>query len=170
MGDPAVLCDPGQPRGIARGLPDWQGFLAAVRRRYPGDNISMETDWAFGLSASAELAAGATVFACWVDDPERYGVMNSMAPAARRGSSKTACAGIELRLTGLFFTPACRRRGGGIEASAGANSRSRTLTMVPRTGELHVERFGRGYAWLDAGHRILLEASQFIHIVRSARA
>ena len=33
-------------------------------------------------------------------------------------------------------------------------------------GELHVERFGRGYAWLDAGtHESLLEASQFIHIV-----
>jgi glucose-1-phosphate thymidylyltransferase len=33
-------------------------------------------------------------------------------------------------------------------------------------GELHVERFGRGYAWLDAGtHDSLLEASQFIHIV-----
>ena len=33
-------------------------------------------------------------------------------------------------------------------------------------GELHVEQFGRGYAWLDAGtHESLLEASQFIHIV-----
>jgi glucose-1-phosphate thymidylyltransferase len=33
-------------------------------------------------------------------------------------------------------------------------------------GELHVERFGRGYAWLDAGtHESLREASQFIHIV-----
>jgi glucose-1-phosphate thymidylyltransferase len=33
-------------------------------------------------------------------------------------------------------------------------------------GEIHVERFGRGYAWLDAGtHESLLEASQFIHIV-----
>ena len=33
-------------------------------------------------------------------------------------------------------------------------------------GELYVERFGRGYAWLDAGtHESLLEASQFIHIV-----
>ncbi len=33
-------------------------------------------------------------------------------------------------------------------------------------GELHAERFGRGYAWLDAGtHESLLEASQFIHIV-----
>ena len=32
--------------------------------------------------------------------------------------------------------------------------------------ELHVERFGRGYAWLDAGtHESLLEASQFIQIV-----
>ena len=33
-------------------------------------------------------------------------------------------------------------------------------------GELRAERFGRGYAWLDAGtHESLLEASQFIHIV-----
>ncbi|TKW78713.1 MAG: glucose-1-phosphate thymidylyltransferase, partial [Bradyrhizobium icense] len=33
-------------------------------------------------------------------------------------------------------------------------------------GDLHAERFGRGYAWLDAGtHESLLEASQFIHIV-----
>jgi glucose-1-phosphate thymidylyltransferase len=33
-------------------------------------------------------------------------------------------------------------------------------------GELHVERFGRGYAWLDAGTPdSLLEASQFIHIL-----
>ena len=33
-------------------------------------------------------------------------------------------------------------------------------------GDLHVERFGRGYAWLDAGtHDSLLEASQFIQII-----
>jgi glucose-1-phosphate thymidylyltransferase len=35
------------------------------------------------------------------------------------------------------------------------------------TGELVVERLGRGYAWLDTGtHDALLEASQFVHVMQ----
>jgi len=121
------------------------------------------------LSESALQSQGATVFACWVDDPERYGIVEFDASyRPLRIVEKPKVPMSNYAVTGLYFydqrvvdivreiKPSER---GELEIS---DLNQRYLER----GELHVERFGRGYAWLDAGtHESLLEASQFIHIV-----
>jgi glucose-1-phosphate thymidylyltransferase len=118
---------------------------------------------------SAQQTRGATVFACWVDDPERYGVIEFDASHRPfRIVEKPKASKSNYALTGLYFYD---ERVVDIARELKPSTRGELeISDVNQSylerGELHVERFGRGYAWLDAGtHESLLEASQFIHIV-----
>ena len=118
---------------------------------------------------SAKQARGATVFACWVDDPERYGIIEFDAShRPLRIVEKPKAPKSNYAVTGLYFydervVDVVRE----MKPSARGELEITDLNQwYLEHGELHVERFGRGYAWLDAGtHESLLEASQFIHIV-----
>ncbi len=109
------------------------------------------------------------MFACWVDDPERYGVIEFDAGyRPLRIVEKPKAPKSNYAVTGLYFydervVDAVRE----LKPSARGELEITDLNQwYLERGELHVERFGRGYAWLDAGtHESLLEASQFIHIV-----
>ena len=121
------------------------------------------------LREAAEQDRGATVFACWVDDPERYGVIEfDAAHRPLRIIEKPKAPKSNYAVTGLYFydervVDVVRE----MKPSARGELEITDLNQwYLERGELHVERFGRGYAWLDAGtHESLLEASQFIHIV-----
>ena len=109
------------------------------------------------------------MFACWVDDPERYGVIE-FDPSYRplRITEKPKAPNSNYAVTGLYFYD---ERVVDIVREMKPSPRGELeITDLNQwyleRGELHAERFGRGYAWLDAGtHESLLEASQFIHIV-----
>ena len=109
------------------------------------------------------------MFACWVDDPERYGVIEfDAAHRPLRIIEKPKAPKSNYAVTGLYFydervIDVVRE----MKPSARGELEITDLNQwYLERGELHVERFGRGYAWLDAGtHELLLEASQFIHIV-----
>ena len=159
-----------QPDGIAQALLLAEPFLAgAPSALILGDNIFYGDNLIELLQRSTAREAGATVFAYWVRDPERFGIVefdDGWRPTAI--VEKPVAPRSNYAVTGLYFYDA--------EASAMA----RSLTPSPR-GELeitdlnrlylerdrlHVERFGRGYAWLDAGtHDSLLEAGLFIQTV-----
>jgi glucose-1-phosphate thymidylyltransferase len=158
------------PGGVAEAFLIGREFLAGSSSALIlGDNIFYGTGLRDMLRESAEQIRGATVFACWVDDPERYGVVEfDAAHRPLRIIEKPKSPKSNYAVTGLYFydehvvdvvremKPSAR---GELEIS---DLNQRYLER----GELHVERFGRGYAWLDAGtHESLLEASQFIHIV-----
>ena len=158
------------PGGVAEAFLIGRGFLAGSSSALIlGDNIFYGTGLRDMLRESAEQIRGATVFACWVDDPERYGVVEFDAShRPLRIIEKPKSPKSNYAVTGLYFydehvvdvvremKPSAR---GELEIS---DLNQRYLER----GELRVERFGRGYAWLDAGtHESLLEASQFIHIV-----
>jgi glucose-1-phosphate thymidylyltransferase len=112
-------------------------------------------------------ASGATVFAYWVRDPERYGVVEFDASGARSASRKSRRS-----RSPTTRSPACTstttaglRHRRALKPSARGELE---ITDVNRCylerGELNVEIMGRGYAWLDTGtHDSLLEAGQFIH-------
>src|SRR5258708_4651844 len=131
--------------------------------RFYGDNLRAL------LRDSAQQARGATVFACWVDDPERYGVIEfDAAHRPLRIVEKPKAPKSNYAVTGLYFydervVDVVRE----MKPSARGELEITDLNQwYLERGDLHVERFGRGYAWLDAGtHESLLEAAQFIHIV-----
>jgi glucose-1-phosphate thymidylyltransferase len=158
------------PGGIAEASIIGREFLAGgPSALILGDNIFYGTSLRAMLRESAEQARGATVFACWVDDPERYGVIEfDAAHAPVRIVEKPAAPKSNYAVTGLYFydervVDVVRE----MKPSARGELEITDLNQwYLERGELHAERFGRGYAWLDAGtHDSLLEASQFIAIV-----
>ena len=117
----------------------------------------------------AEQNAKATVFGYWVSDPERYGV----AEFDKEGN----CVSIEEKpkqpksnyaVVGLYFYP-----NKVVEVAKNIKPSARgelEITTVNQTflndGELTVQTFGRGFAWLDTGtHDSLSEASTFIEVI-----
>ena len=121
------------------------------------------------LQRAMARASGCTVFAYLVNDPERYGVVEFDDDGKTVGIvEKPISPKSHWAVTGLYFYD---NRVLDIAANLKPSPRGELeITDLNQwyleRGELHAERFGRGYAWLDAGtHESLLEASQFIHIV-----
>ena len=137
-----------------------------------GDNIFHGA----GLSAllrqaviDAEQNQKATVFGYWVNDPERYGV----AEFDREGN----CLSIEEKpkhpksnyaVVGLYFYPnKVVRVAKNVKPSARGELEITTVNQeFLKDGELKVQTFGRGFAWLDTGtHDSLSEASTFVEVI-----
>src|SRR5262245_31467928 len=158
------------PGGIAQAFLIGKDFLAdSPSALILGDNIFYGDNLRALVSNSSGQTRGATVFACWVDDPERYGVIEfDAAHRPTRIVEKPKTPKSNWAVTGLYFY-------GGRAADAVRELKPSARGELEITdlnqwylerGELHAERLGRGYAWLDAGtHESLLEASQFIHVV-----
>ena len=159
-----------RPGGIAEAFLIGRDFLAGGSSALIlGDNIFYGDNLRALLRSSAQQSHGATVFACWVDDPERYGVIEFDAShRPLRIVEKPKAPKSNYAVTGLYFYD---QRVVDVVREMKPSARGELeITDVNQWylehGDLHAERFGRGYAWLDAGtHESLLEASQFIHIV-----
>lgn len=134
-----------------------------------GDNIFFGQGLSARVQAAAALTRGATVFACQVHDPERYGVV-SFGPDGRPEDiiEKPVNSPSPYAVTGLYFYD---NDVIGIAGSLAPSSRGELeITDVNRAylarGDLNVERLGRGYAWFDAGtHDSMLEAAEFVRTV-----
>ncbi len=159
-----------RPGGIAEAFLIGREFLAGnPSALILGDNIFYGDNLRALLRDSAQQTRSATVFACWVDDPERYGVIEfDSSHRPLRIVEKPETPKSNYAVTGLYFydqhvVDVVRE----MKPSGRGELEITDLNQwYLERGELHVERFGRGYAWLDAGtHESLLEASQFIHIV-----
>ena len=131
-----------------------------------GDNIFYGHDLVKLLHSANARAAGASVFAYHVQDPERYGVVEF--DAQQRAISieeKPQAPKSNYAVTGLYFydQQVCD-----IAASIRPSARGELeITDVNKRylelGQLNVEIMGRGYAWLDTGtHDSLHEAAGFI--------
>ena len=110
------------------------------------------------------------MFGYWVGDPERYGVVEfDEEGRARSIEEKPKAPRSHWAVTGLYFYDA---QVVDIAASLRPSARGELeITDVNlaylRRGLLHVERLGRGYAWLDTGtHEALLQAHNFIQAVQ----
>jgi len=134
-----------------------------------GDNIFYGHGFAENLRAVAEREEGATVFAYRVRDPERYGVVEFDATGrALSIEEKPAQPKSSYAVTGLYFYD---NRVVDIATSLAPSARGELeITDVNvaylQRGLLHVEKLGRGIAWLDTGtHDSLMQASNFIQTI-----
>lgn len=134
-----------------------------------GDNIFFGDRLPERLRESAGREKGATVFGYMVKDPERYGVVSfDSAGQAQTLEEKPEKPKSNFAVTGLYFYD---ERVVEFAESLTPSSRGEyEITDLNRKylelGELHVERLGRGYAWLDTGtHESLLSASNFIYTI-----
>ncbi|HZX43986.1 MAG TPA: glucose-1-phosphate thymidylyltransferase RfbA [Myxococcaceae bacterium] len=159
-----------RPEGLAQAFLIGRSFVGKDRVALVlGDNIFHGHGLPEHLQAAAARSRGATVFAYYVRDPERYGVVE-LGPDNRAVSieEKPAKPRSSYAVTGLYFYD-----NRVLDISAGLRPSARgelEITDVNRAyldaGDLHVEVLGRGFAWLDTGtHESLQNASTFIEIV-----
>ncbi len=136
-----------------------------------GDNLIFGDRLSVLLRAAASRPEGATVFAYQVRDPERYGVVQFDADGrAVEIVEKPAAPKSNWAVTGLYFydhrvTELARR----VRPSARGELEITDLNrMYLDEGFLHVERLGRGCAWLDAGMPdSLLQAATFVQTIQT---
>ena len=159
-----------RPDGIAQAFLIGREFIAGDRVALAlGDNIFYGHGFSEMVRRAAERPRGATVFAYWVRDPERYGVVEFDAQGRAVGlEEKPETPRSSYAVTGLYFYD---ERVVGIAAGLRPSARGELeITDVNRayldSGELHVEKIGRGIAWLDTGtQEALLQAANFIHAI-----
>ena len=137
-----------------------------------GDNIFYGSGFTGKLHEAvvdAEQNGKATVFGYWVNDPERYGVAefdahgNCLSIEEKPKNPKSNYA-----VVGLYFYPnkvvdVAKH----IKPSARGELEITTVNQeFLKDGELKVQVFSRGFAWLDTGtHDSLSEASTFVEVI-----
>ncbi len=134
-----------------------------------GDNIFHGQHFTEKLLRAAAADSGATVFGYWVKDPQRFGVVEFDASGTVVSiEEKPQVPKSSYAVTGLYFY------------DNDVISIAKSIRPSPRgeleitdvnnaylaRGDLRVELFGRGFAWLDTGtHDSLLEASQYVQTI-----
>ncbi len=134
-----------------------------------GDNIFYGHGFQQMLHKAVQFKKGALVFGYWVRDPERYGVVEfdgegkvlCIEEKPKKPKSSYAVPGL------YFFDNRVVEIASGLTPSArGELEIADVINNYLVRGELRVEIFGRGFAWLDTGtHESLLEASTFVETI-----
>ena len=160
------------PDGLAQAFLIGEDFIAGEGCALVlGDNIFYGSDLAQAMQHAASSEDGATVFAYYVRDPQRYGVVEfdqdgkalSLEEKPERPKSNYA-------VTGLYFYGSDI---GAIAKTIRPSARGELeITDVNRcyleAKKLRVEKMRRGYAWLDTGtHASLLAAASFVETIQA---
>jgi glucose-1-phosphate thymidylyltransferase len=158
------------PNGIAQALILGEPFLdGAPSALILGDNIFYGANLTALLQSASQRASGATVFGYYVQDPERYGVVQfdshgRVVDLLEKPKSPPS----NYAVTGIYFYDG--RASAFAKALAPSARGELEITDLNRAylklGELHLERLGRGTAWLDTGtHNSLIDAGVFVRII-----
>lgn len=161
-----------EPGGLAQAFLIGETFLGDdASCLILGDNIFYGDSLVKGLGRANERQWGATVFGYRVRDPERYGVVEFDGEGRVLSlEEKPSEPRSNYAVTGLYFYD---NRVVDLARSLTPSKRGELeITDLNKLylaqGELVVERFGRGTAWLDTGtHQSLLQASTFIETIET---
>jgi len=161
-----------RPEGLAQAFIIGRDFIGNdAAALVLGDNLFYGHGLPELLRQGVERAHGATVFAYHVKDPQRYGVVEFDARGRALGiEEKPAQPKSNYAVTGIYFYD---NQVLDIARSLQPSARGELeITDLNRRylqrGELHVELFGRGIAWLDTGtHESLLQAAMFIEAIEN---
>ncbi|WP_462331582.1 glucose-1-phosphate thymidylyltransferase RfbA [Schwartzia sp. (in: firmicutes)] len=136
-----------------------------------GDNIFYGSDLASAMQDATARDDGATVFAYYVADPERYGVVEfDKSGKALSLEEKPSNPRSNYAVTGLYFYDSDIVD---IARSVKPSARGELeITDVNKAyldaGKLRVEKMRRGYAWLDTGtHESLMQAAAFVQTIQA---
>jgi glucose-1-phosphate thymidylyltransferase len=161
-----------KPAGLAQAFTIGADFIGRDRVALVlGDNIFFGHGLPDMLAAAAKRQQGATVFAYHVRDPARYGVVAfdknglpvSIEEKPQQPRSNWAITGL------YFFDNDVVRYASEVKPSARGELEITDLQMLYLSaGTLHVERMGRGFAWLDTGtFESLIEAASFVQTLET---
>jgi glucose-1-phosphate thymidylyltransferase len=158
------------PDGLAQAFIIGRDFIAGDPcALILGDNIFHGQGLVEKLKAASAQTGGATVFAYWVTDPEKYGVVEfdrerrvvSLEEKPQKPKSHYAVTGLyfydeQVVDFALSMKPSAR----------GALEITDLNKFYLERNQLRVEILGRGYAWLDTGsHESLLQASNYVQVI-----
>jgi len=163
------------PDGLAQAFLIGEEFIGSdTVAMVLGDNVFSGHGLKKRLRAAvqrAENGEGATVFGYYVDDPERFGIVEFDAEGrAVSIEEKPKQPKSNYCVTGLYFYD---NRAVSIAKGLKPSARGELeITDLNRTylelGELHVELLGQGFTWLDTGtHESLVEATNFVKTVET---
>jgi glucose-1-phosphate thymidylyltransferase len=155
------------PEGLAQAFLIGRAFIAGSGVALAlGDNTFYGHGFPEYLRRAAARPHGATIFGYWVRDPERYGVVEfDGAGRPLDIEEKPARPRSNWAVTGLYFYDQdVVDIAAGLKPSARGELEITDVNLAYlRAGRLHVDKLGRGIAWLDTGtHEALLQAASFI--------
>ncbi len=160
-----------RPEGLAQAFVIGRDFLAGSRAALVlGDNIFYGHGFQEVLKRAADRAAGATIFAYPVRDPERFGVVEfdatgravSLEEKPTQPRSNHAVPGL------YFYDSRVTEMAAGLEPSPRGELEITDLNRrYLEEGSLRVEMLGRGFAWLDTGTPdSLMQAAGFVQTIQ----
>ena len=160
-----------QPNGLAQAFVLGAEFLGGEPGcLILGDNLFHGQNFSSMLKKAASRTDGATIFGYYVKDPTAYGVAEfddsgkviSLEEKPKNPKSNYAVPGL------YFYDKSVTEKAANLQPSARGEYEITDLNkLYLDEGKLHVELFGRGFAWLDTGNcDSLLEASNFVETIQ----